>query len=348
MSGQGIPPQLTLTGFLENTGARLHFYDMGRRVTPIPRDRFLAFEQASEPYPYPLQHKAWFALVQEHAQALSEPLIWFLRFDLDEQAKLVQATRDYLIHRFVELATERPAAADLGQAMRDNPYAFAPREDKMANLHARVHRDLGLGPSQYYAHARDYLTGGPGWEQWSFVGYQGLADIAARQDQDDNAVILSAAIPQLPNEPLAALCQCLENHPPGEALAAALWARLQTAVEDRHTPPAILAALLRGQSQAAAEQVADAVLLLLQDARARDPEILAAIGGRAWEALQRPEVARAYLQRLASEGVEQTIFDHCVSDLLRLPGLQAQLLAVLRAEDRSETVAKAFQAMLQR
>ena len=56
----------------------------------------------------------------------------------------------------------------------------------------------------------------------------------------------------------------------------------------------------------------------------------------AWEALQRPEVARAYLQRLASEGVEQTIFDHCVSDLLRLPGLRplavtALLLGVLQA-----------------
>jgi hypothetical protein len=232
--------------------------------------------------------------------------------------------------------------------MHDNPYAFAPREDKMANLHARVHRDLGLGPSQYYAHTRAYLKGELGWEQWSFVGYQGLADIAARQREDDNAATLSTAIPRLPNEPLAALCQCLENHRPDQALAAALWTRLQSAIEDRTTPPATLAALLRGQSLAAPQQAAEAVLMLLNDERSRDPEILAAVAGRAWETLLRPEVARAYLERLASEDVGQEIFNHCVSDLLRLPGLQAPVLAVLRAENRPETLANAFQAMLQR
>lgn len=339
-------PQLTLAGFLESTGARLSFYDMGRRVTPIPHDRFVAFENTSAPYPYPMQQKAWFALVQEYPETSSEPLIWFLRFDLDEQAKLVLAGRDYLMHRFVEIAAESPAKSDLGNAMRDNPYAFAPREDKMANLHARVHRDLGLGASQYYAHARDYLTGKPGWEQWSFVGYQGLADIAARQDEDDNAYILTTAIPHLPQEPLVALCQCLEHHIPGEALAKALGERLRQAISDSSTGPAVLAALLRGQSRADPEQVAGSVLLLLDDDRSNDPEILAAIGGRAWEALARADVACAYLERLSSGEVGQDIFNHCVGDLLRLPGLQEPILAQLRAEDRSEQVAGAFGRML--
>jgi hypothetical protein len=127
-----------------------------------------------------------------------------------------------------------------------------------------------------------------------------------------------------------------------------LWTRLQSAIEDRTTPPATLAALLRGQSLAAPQQAAEAVLMLLNDERSRDPEILAAVAGRAWETLLRPEVARAYLERLASEDVGQEIFNHCVSDLLRLPGLQAPVLAVLRAENRPETLANAFQAMLQR
>lgn len=340
-------PPLTLAGFLEDAGARLHFYDMGRRVRPIPYAQFQAFETTAETYPYPMQQKAWFALVQEHPQALSEPLIWFLHFDLDEQGKLIQATRDYLIHRFVEIASDRPTPADLGQAMRDNPYAFAPGEDKMANLHARVHHDLGLAPSQYYTHARDYLRGEPGWEQWRFVAYQGLADIAARLDENQNTAIVSMAIPQLPNEPLVAMCQCLEHHVPGKQLANALYERQQQAITDSNTPPAVLAALLRGLSLAETGLVASSIMLLLGDKRSSDPEILAAIGGRAWEALRNPKVARAYLERLASPEVGQDIFNHCLTDLLHMPDLQAPMLDVLRAPDRSGQLARAFEKMLQ-
>jgi len=338
----------TLTGFLEGTGARLRFYDMGRRVTPIPRAEFLAFERNEAPYPYPLQQKAWFAIVQQHPESPEEPVIWFLRFDLDEQAKLVLATRDYLIHRFVEIASETAGAREYGEAMRDNPYAFAPRDDKMANLHARVHRDLGLGPSQYFAHARDYLSGKPGWEQWSFVAYQGLADVAARLDAPEINRLLLSALPHLPPEPLVALCQCLENHSLQAELAAALRQRLERALEDKKAPPALLAGLLRAQSQAQPAQLADAVMSLLCDPRASDPEVLAAIAGRAWEALLQPEVAKAYLETLASAPVAPNVFDQCVADLLRLPTLQPHILSVLRAPDRSDRLANAFQSMLQR
>jgi len=339
---------LTLTEFLESTGAQLRFYDLGRRVTPIPRDLFLDFERSTEPYPYPMQQKAWFAIVQEYLHALSEPVIWFLRFDLDEQAKLVLAIRDYLMHRFIEIASGPSGESGLGEAMKDNPYAFAPREDKMANLHARVHRDLGLGPSQYYAHARDYLQGKPGWEQWSFVGYQGLADIAARQDENDTAATLVSALPHLPQEPLVALCQCLENYALGDGIAQALRERFSLALADSATSPALLAALLRGQAHAPSPQTADVVLELLGDARSSDPEVLAAIGGRLWEVLQQPEVATAYLEKLASDDVTQEVFDLCLTDLLRMPTLQQRILNVIRAPERSKPLADAFQAMLQR
>ena len=50
--------EFTLTRFLEDTGATLRFYDVGRRIAAIPRDDFLAFEQTRLPYPHPLQGKA--------------------------------------------------------------------------------------------------------------------------------------------------------------------------------------------------------------------------------------------------------------------------------------------------
>lgn len=338
----------TLTEFLEDTGARLRYFDVGRRVSPLSREQFLGFEQTELPYPYPMQQKAWFALVQTHPGQERDPLIWFLRFDLDEQGKLVQANRDYLIHRLLDIASERPRAAELGQAMQDNPYAFTPREDKMANLHAMLQRDLGHPPSQYFAHARDYLSGRPGWDQWSFVGYQGLADVAARQDDPALGSLLNDAIPQLPEEPLIALCQCLENHPPSQELAAALQARLEIAAATPGTRPVLLASLLRGLSLGEEERLAAAIDRVLDLPQGSDIEVLAAIGGRAWEALRcRPDLARTYLERLASDAVEAEVFDHCVTDLLRLPGMQQPILDVLRGEKRSQALANAFQRLLQ-
>lgn len=339
---------LTLTEFLEKTRARLHWYDMGRRVVPISRTQFLAFEQGLTPYPYPMQQKAWFALVQQHPETADAPVIWFLRFELDEQAKLVLATRDYLIHRFVEIASAPTDDTDLGEAMQDNPFAFAPGQEKMANLHAIVHRDLGLAPSQYYAHARDYLGGKPGWEQWTFVAYQGLADFAARLDEPDNTAILSEALPHLPDEPLVALGHCLENHAPPPAVADSLNQRLQAALQDPQASVAVLAALVRALSRTEGLQLLEHLQHILRDPRSSDPEILAAIGGRAWDTLESPVLAKAYLERLSDQEVGQDIFTHCVSDLLRMPQLQQKILAVLRDPERSPRLASAFQHLLQR
>ncbi len=334
---------MTLTEFLENSGATLRFYDLGRRVTPVTREDFLAFERAEHPWPTPLQQKAWFALVLTPGDN-REPLIWFLCFDLDEQGLLVQATRDYLLGRFAEIASERPDPQTLGEALRENPLAFAPREDKMANLHAQVHQALGLPPSQYHTHAYDYLSGQLGWDQWSFVGFQGLADIAARQHQDDDG-LLARAIPHLPPEPLIALCQCLEHHVPGPRLEQALHTRLRLALDAPSTSPALFAALLRGLSRGAREPLRMVIREVLARPQSSDPEVLAAIGGRAWEALGDPDTARAWLERLADEAVPNGVFGHCVGDLLRLPGMRPPLLSVLRSPDTSEQLKKAFGAL---
>ena len=235
---------LTLYQFLEQTGARVRAYDVGRRIRPIGREPFLAFEQANAPYPQPMQRKAWFALVQLPPAQRDDPIIWFLRLDLDEQGLLVLAERDYLLNRLLESAQARTQGADPQAFLQDNPYAFKPREDRMALFHALLSADLGLVPSRFYQHALDYFGGTPGWDQWSFVGYQGIADVACRHDDEP----LSSAIPHLPREPLVALCHCLESRLPGAALKAALIRRLYRALEQPAPDIALLAALVRAVS----------------------------------------------------------------------------------------------------
>lgn len=337
---------LTLCGFLEQTGAELRFFDMGRRVVELPREDFLAFERTEKPYPQPMQQKAWFALAQLRGQR-QEPVLWFVRLDLDEQAKLVQATRDYFLQRLLELANGDQGDANLGAALEDNPFTFKPRDDRLANLHALLSLALERPPSQYFGHARKYFSGSLGWDQWSFVGYQGIADLAARQADASIIEILAEAIPQLPDEPLVALCQCLENHPLAAQVTDALEARLNSALSTRPGSAAILSALLRGLSRALPAVAIRAVSRVLDHPLAADPEILATVAGRNWETLRDSQLARRYLVRLSLPDVDQQVFNHCLADLLRIPGMQSHILPVLRAPDRPEPLASAFQAMLE-
>ena len=69
---------LTLYGFLEQTGADVRAYDIGRRIGIVERDQFLAFENLAAPYPLPMQRKAWFALLQLPPGKRDDPVIWLL------------------------------------------------------------------------------------------------------------------------------------------------------------------------------------------------------------------------------------------------------------------------------
>ena len=334
-----MPATITLFEFLEKAGARVSVYDVGRRIAAIGRAQFLAFERAERPYPTPMQRKAWFALVQTSGARPDDPVIWFLRLDLDEQGLLVQAARDYLLNRLLESAQAQSSGADPSGFLRDNPYAFSPREDRMAQFHALLSSDLGLAPSRFYDHALEYFRGEPGWEQWKFVGYQGIADVACRHRDAP----LTTAIAKLPNEPLIALGHCLEGRRLDSALRGALIARLARALTDEPVDTAVTAALIRALSSSTAEDdVSGALRAVLAHPAATDIEWLAAISGRAWESLNDPALLDAYLERLAANDHGQAAFERCISDLLSLPDMAPRVRARLRAPDISAPVRQAF------
>ncbi|MCB1800836.1 MAG: DUF3549 family protein [Gammaproteobacteria bacterium] len=330
--------QPSLLRLLEDSGSRVLVYDIGRRISAIPRATFAAFEEASTPYPLPMQRKAWSALVQVGE---GQPVIWFLRLALDEQGLLVQAERDYLLGRLLESAYAGRAGADPQQALRDNPQAFTPRDDRMALFHARLGADLRLPPSRFYEHALAYFNGEPGWDQWEFVGYQGIADVACRHTDEP----LSAAIAQLPREPLVALCHCLESQTISTPLRDALLARL--AAVQRQTKPdiGVIAGLVRGlSSHAGSAGVRGGLESLLATSSGRNIEVLAAISGRAWEALT-DDLLGVWLEALAHNDHGQAAFSQCISDLLSLPSMAEPVRAALRSADRSAAARSAFAAM---
>ena len=334
---------LTLFEVLERSGADVSVYDVGRRVGRLPRKRCLAFERACAPYPLPLQRKAWCAFVHAAGES-DQPVIWFIRLDLDEQGLLVQAARDALLARLLESARAGASGVDPQAELQDNPCAFTPSATRMAQFHARLSVDRDLPPSRFAAHAADYFSGRLGWSQWEFVGYQGIADIASRHRETP----LAAAIPFLPDQPLQALCHCLENQRPDPPLRDALLARLAREMTADTPVVARLAALVRALAGAVdAIDVKRHLLDVLEHPAARDIEILAALSGRAWEALLDRSLLDRFLDRLAENDHGQPAFEACLDDLLSVPEMTGPVRTALRDPGQPDSVRTAFGRMLQ-
>ncbi len=345
---------LTICEFLAQTGARARYFDMGRRVAEISSDEMLAFEHAEGPYHQPFLRAAWLGILFHYPEhdpdggpGASEQHIWFLKLPLDERGFLQQAARDGFLHQVIETASlKKQDALDDGH-IDDNPLGFAPREDRMAVFHAKVAWATGQPASQFYAHAHDYFSGSVGFEQWNFVGLQGIADMVARVAEGDNLPHLVAAIPQLPATPFAALCSCLENDALDPALCTALATRTRAALAEGDA--VAVAAGVRGLAHRDNHGHArDTIMTVLaQPAAGRDVEVLAAIAGRAWELLEDDALRRMFLENLAACPAGQQAFDGIMADLMFMPRLREPLLADMRRPERSEQLGRAIGAFFQ-
>lgn len=337
----------TISDFLQQTGNQFRVFDLGRRIVEVPVSNFMAFEKLEQPWPYPLQRSAWFGitfwpLVEPADGQESEQAIWFLRLPLDEQAKLMQEARDGFLHRLLEIAEARldPDKPDPPNIMEDNPLVFRPREDRMAVFNALAAKTLNLPASSYYQHAREYLQGKVGFEQWAFVGVQGLADFAMRLDESDNAAVLGTAIPGLPEEVLVPLCHALENISLPASILEALQARLQA-----NASLPVQTAICRGVSFADTAQRRQVLLQLLEGKQGSEVELLAAVAARAWDSLTDEQICLLFLERLADNSHGQEVFNEMLADLMFIPGMREPLFAGLRNPQRSEKLAKAIDGL---
>lgn len=332
----------TLSDFFDQSHTRYRVFDLGRGIRKLDSDTFRRFENSEQPYPYPLQQHAWLGILGWNQQAKTEQFIWFLKFPLDETGTLLPSARDSFLHGLLAtLGSNIQAAREGGEftdALGESPFGFKPREGMMAGFHAKALKTLGEPPSRFYAHARDYLEGKPGYEQWAFVGLQGFADICARLDEDENEAITLRALPQLPAPALIALCGFIENEAPSTAMAEALLARLCGALSSDEADMSVITALLRAFAQSGKGLAARAVTAALDSAQRHDIHLLAAIAARNWEVLKEPNMAQRFVEALAENSLGLDAFSQVMADLLALPGMRPVLLGQLRAPERSTAV----------
>ncbi len=344
---------LTICDFLEQGGAEVSFFDVGRRVVEIPLDIMRRFESAETPYPQPFLQSAWLGILFQYPQTIANGQaapgnthnIWFVKLPLDEQGLLQQAARDdFLRHVIKQLDETLNEAADKKPQQPtpdDNPHGFTPREDRMAVFHAKISKKAGDSVSQFYAHARDYFAGKPGYDQWNFVGLQGIADVVARLDEENNSQSLAQAIPHIPTTPFAALCSCLENNVLDKTLTQTIAERINKALKDENYVE--VAAGIRGLSHSTdRETVISTIKSVLETSSGHNVEVLASIAGRAWETLEDSTLRFSFLENLALCEAGQQAFDGIMADLLFLPGLRQLIKEDFRKAERSEQLATAI------
>ncbi|RRJ84016.1 DUF3549 family protein [Aestuariirhabdus litorea] len=338
----------TLTEFLEQSEIRLQVFDMGRRICPLPRQQLLEVELRQRPYPYPFLQQAWLGFLLSDQREGAVPVIWFLKFPLDREGKLVEACRDDFLLRIIKSVGEKLELGSVDpsvDALKETPYAFKPEPERMACFHARAARSLGLPPSSFYPAARDYFAG-TALENWPALGLQGIADLCARLDQDHNADHLQRLLPVLPAVPLELLCCCLENEAIDAELTGAIRQRALGLLEEE-APSGLIAALLRGLSHSQAPRIRQPLIdQLLASPIGRDTEILAAIASRCWTDLEEPGRLQRFLEQLALNSAGADCFNRVLLDLMMLPNLQALIMAQFRNPERSEALGQAIGGFL--
>ena len=331
----------SITHFLQTGGFNYRVFEMGRKVNAIPNELFESIEGQQQPYPAPFQKKASLALLFWEDNKQDQAVIWFLQFPIDELGFLKQEARDAFLIDLLEQTGKNIQAKQKGKKaldeLKESPFAFKPSPDRLAMFHAFATKELDQEPSHYYQHTRDYLSGNAGYEQWQFLGLQGIADVVARLSEDENEAVLAKAVNLMPEIPLVSFCNTLENSHPQEVLTQALISKLKIEIEIG-TNNQLVAMLVRALSGAEQESLRQEILLsVLASPLGRDIEVMVAISGRSWNDLHSQSVLVAFVANLAEQ--TEMAFNAILSDLMMIPDMREKVLVVMRSSDQSKLLA---------
>ncbi len=321
----------TLSQLIQQSHCQYAIYDLGRRVQLIPNQQFESIEAGQQPYPYPLQRYAHLAIT--YWSESKKPWIWFLKMPLDERGLLKQADiGNFITYVIKALGVSLNGNLDEDQQkLSNNPYTFKPTDDKMAMFHSMLRVELKQPMSKYYQQAQTYLSGVNGWDNWQFVGIQGLADVCSNLAKDNNSTMLRKALPHLPTTVLYAILGCLEHINLPDKLAQKQLAIMTELCTDDTSDLFLLSAYIRALSGANKDILVEALKIILSSERLSHPEVLIAIAGRCWTGLEQASIAQLFLLRLAQTG-DQQLFNQLFIDLVMQPKLRMCMLQILHNE----------------
>jgi hypothetical protein len=330
----------TLSEFLRHSGAKYRVFDMGRRVEKLSATQFEQFELAEIPYPNPFQRTALFGVIFWHPKTTQQHYVWFLRLPLDEQGLLVQAARDEFLVTVLDRVGECMLAAADGQliqgALKDSPYSFNPREDRMAAFNAQATYTLGLPASPFFDDAQRYFAGKLDASTWTSLGMQGVADVAIRIESSSEKKNLLAGFAALPAPPQHMLSTFLENVETSVEVVEHFASLLRDVLAEQNVDVSTITAYLRAVSHTSAEGLLKSLIReVLSHPVSQQIEVMAVMSGRCWEALQDEALCQQYIERLVDNEAGYEGFSHLVADLIYMPKMRHPVMQALRNPQRS-------------
>lgn len=333
-------------GFFSHLDIEAHYFDLGRRITPLATDAFIASDQLLTPYPTPYLQHAWLGVLFWQQGEPQNPMVWTLKLPLDERNLFEPAARDLFLRQLLTTMGKNVEAAKRGENMQavldNNPYSFTLPQERQAVFHAKASVLLERQPSRFYQPTLNYLAN-PTASAWQELSIQGLADVCARWPQ--HISLLANALPAVPGECFIALCQLLEHEELDAKLVSTIGDRLDACLAAKQQNPMEIAAAIRGMSFSPAvalrRQKLEKTLALLQQPNV---EVIAAIASRCSHDLSNPELALAYLELLATLG--QANFNQVITDLFSLEELKGPLRTAFRHPQRSTQLIHAIGELL--
>lgn len=354
---------MDLSQYLSELEGQYRLYDVGRRICKIDKQQFKAFENNQIPYPFPYLQHAWLALYvtqtpgQMTDSSMQNETLWFLKWPLDEQGKIMPFVRDDLVHRLIKLS-ETPLKVDseIDDPLKDNPFSFNPDDVRRANIHAMVQASQKRPASSHGAAVINYLQAGAlnkdTLANWQELGLQGIADVSARlTDYQSN---LLACLPFMPAEVYLAFAQCLEHQQLDYKLTEKLTERFKGDLATDNNTIAVEAGMrLLGASDNDQLRLEAWQQWLASDYKQQVACVLAFATRNYQDLAFMPEMISDFLVTLAEMNPDENgqpnfaAFIKIMGDLLFLPGIRNLLLATLRDPERPEILSHALQALLQ-
>lgn len=334
----------TLTDFLQQAQCQFRIYDLGRKVTKISNSAFQKIAENKLPYPYPIQQHAYIGLTfwQVNKQQ-QDHFVWFLKLPVDEQGLLKITAQTSFIKMVIEAMGEN-LTADISDKLQErlasNPFVYKPAAEKLAIFNAIMNTNFVRPASTFYPAAVKYFSGKTQWNEWQELGIQGIADVSARLNYDDNQQVLINALPHLPQQPLQSLALCLEHqHDINTALAEAIAKQAEVELQANHQESAIL--LLRALSSAPAVGITKSLFeQQFNSDLIHNAHWYVCIAGRCWSLLEDETLLNRFFEALANH--HNALFPQLFSDLVAIPALREKVLKQLRLTARSPALSQAI------
>jgi hypothetical protein len=341
---------MDLTRYLSELDGQYRIFDVGRRIRKLDKNQFQHFESQDIPYPFPYLQHAWLALFITQKGQLGNETLWFLKWPLDEQGKLIPYVRDDLVGRLMAL-DKQPKVRDssMEDPLKDNPFSFNPDDIRRANLHSLIQAQMHRKPSEHYDAVVNFLQAGTlnpqHLSEWQHLGMQGISDVASRLESHKSS--LAHCLARMPSEVYLAFAQCLEHQIIPHDIAQAVSVRLNKDLQQDDQVVAVEAGMRIIGSCHSDELRINTWKAWLNSTYKDQVAVMLTFATRNYDDLAFiPEHIEEFLVSLANLNGNFNSFIKIVGDLLYLPGTRNLLLNVLRNENRPEILAQALQALL--